>query len=736
MSSRERTDQLLIEGMSCASCVATIETAIQNIEGVSGNVNFATKRATVKYSSDNIELAEIAQKISKTGYIATPVDEQGALSIESEKEMSLISELKLKTLFALLFSIPLMIIAMGPMMGIHLPTWIAQNNAWIQWGLATPVVIIGYQFFTKGFLSVFKYRKANMDTLVAMGVGSAYVYSVGVSILTGSTHLYYETAAFLIAFILLGRWLEALAQGKTSSAIKSLMGLNAKTAFVIRDGEYKEVPIDDVMVEDRLLVKPGEKIPVDGCIVEGRSTVDESMITGESLPVEKGLDDHVIGGTINKSGSFTFKATQVGSNTMLSQIIKLVEQAQGSRAPIQKLADTIAAYFVPIVLVVAVFSFIVWLVMGMSFSFSLKIFISVLIIACPCALGLATPTAVMVGTGIAAKNGILIKSAEALQSVQDIKAVIFDKTGTLTKGTPSVTNILPVTLTENELLLRAASLEIQSEHPLAEAILKESKAKGFSLISCTDFDSITGQGIKGVLEKKVHFQGSRRLMDSLGISIAPILEHVDKLESEGKTVVFVSTNTTLLGGIAIADTIKESSFQAVKDLKSMGVDVYMLTGDNEKTALAIAKQCGIQHVLANVLPSEKADNVKALQAKGKKIAMVGDGINDAPALAKSDIGIAMGAGTDIAIESADIVLIKDDLNDVVRAMEISNFTMKKIKQNLFWAFTYNALGIPIASGALYSLSGFLLSPMIAGAAMALSSVSVLGNTLLMNRYRS
>ncbi|MGA0246733.1 MAG: heavy metal translocating P-type ATPase [Schleiferiaceae bacterium] len=727
--------QLSIEGMSCASCVATVEKAIQDIEGVSGSVNFATKKATVTYSADQISITQIAEKISETGYVALPIEEkQSKQSIDHEKakQDSAIHALKLKTCVAMLFSIPLMIIAMGPMVGIDLPLWVSQNNAWIQWGLATPVVIIGYQFFTKGFLSVLKHRRANMDTLVGLGVGAAYLYSLGASVLNHSSHLYYETASFLIAFILLGRWLEAAAKGKTSAAIKSLMGLQAKTAVVIRDGEHKEVAIDDVVVGDHILVKPGQKIPVDGQIIEGKSTVDESMVTGESMPVEKGNGEQVIGGTVNKSGSFTYEATRVGSDTMLSQIISLVENAQGSKAPIQKLADTIAAYFVPIVLGIAVLSFSLWFAAGQSFSFSLTIFISVLIIACPCALGLATPTAVMVGTGIAAKKGILIKSAEALQTVHGINAIIFDKTGTITKGEPSVTDILPVTLSENELLQLSASLEVQSEHPLAEAIVKEAKNKSLLLIACTGFDSITGQGVKGQLENTLYFQGNRRLMESLDVSIDALSNKADKLESQGKTVVFVSTETTLLGGIAIADTIKENSSQAMSDLQAKGLDIYMLTGDNEKTAQAIAKQCGIQHIFANVLPSEKADKVSVLQAKGFKVAMVGDGINDAPALAQADTGIAMGAGTDIAMESADVVLIKDDLRDVVRAMEISGFTMRKIKQNLFWAFAYNALGIPIAAGVLYPLFGFLLNPMIAGAAMAFSSVSVLGNTLLMN----
>ncbi|MAV58629.1 MAG: copper-translocating P-type ATPase [Candidatus Marinimicrobia bacterium] len=736
MSFKERTDQLLINGMSCASCVATIEKAINNLEGVSGSVNFATKKATITYNSDSISVEEIAKKISETGYVAMPIEgghTKQFIDHEKEKQNSNIHSLKVKTLFSMSFSIPLMLIAMGPGFGLGLPSWVAQNNAWIQWALTTPVIMIGYQFFTKGFMSVLKHKRANMDTLVGLGVGAAYLYSLVASVLTNSNHLYYETAAFLIAFILLGRWLEAIAKGKTSAAIKSLMRLRAKTAIVVRDGEQQEISIDDVIVGDHILVKPGQKIPVDGQIVDGKSTVDESMVTGESMPVEKSKDAQVIGGTVNKSGSFTYEATHIGSDTMLSQIIKLVESAQGSKAPIQKLADTIAAYFVPIVLIVAVIAFGLWLAAGQSFSFSLTIFISVLIISCPCALGLATPTAVMVGTGIAAKTGILIKSAEALQTAHRIDAIIFDKTGTLTRGKPSVTDSLPVNLSENDLLRLSASLDAHSEHPLAEAIVQAAKNRSLSFAPCNDFDSITGQGVKGRIENQLHFLGNRRLMGTLGISIEPVSNKAEALESQGKTVVFVSTDTTLLGAIAIADTIKDNSSHAINDLKARDMDIYMLTGDNEKTAQAIANQCGIQHVFANVLPSEKADKVKSLQTKGLKVAMVGDGINDAPALAQADIGIAMGAGTDIAMESADIVLIKDDLRDVVSAMDISGFTMRKIKQNLFWAFAYNTLGIPVAAGALYPLSGFLLNPMIAGVAMAFSSVSVLGNTLLMNR---
>lgn len=735
MTTKNRSDQFSIEGMSCASCVSTIEKAIQSLEGASGNVNFVSKKASVTYDPDILSIQNIEAGLSKTGYKTTHVSSdfhEKSIDHDKEKHDDNICLLRFKTIASMLFSIPLMVVAMGPNFGLSLPSWLLLNTGVIQWLLATPVILIGYQFFTKGLLGVLKYRRANMDTLVALGVGSAYLYSLWASVWLHSTHLYYETSAFLIAFILLGRLLEALAKGKTSAAIKSLMGLQSKTAIVIRDGDHKELSIDDVVVGDQVLVKPGQKVPVDGVIVEGKSTIDESMITGESMPVEKGIDKEVIGGTVNKSGSFTYKATRVGTDMMLSQIIKLVEAAQGSKAPIQKMADTVAAYFVPIVLIIAVSSFGIWMIAGQTFVFSLTIFISVLIIACPCALGLATPTAVMVGTGIAAKKGILIKSAQALQSAHSINTIVFDKTGTITKGDPSVTDILPVGITNNDLLLVSASLDMTSEHPLAEAIVRKANEERLSVTPCNDFDSITGQGVKGTIHSKPYFQGNRRLMQRLGVSLNSISNAAEIFESQGKTVVFVSTEKKLLGGIAIADTIKEYASQAISDLQKRGLDIYMLTGDNEKTAQAIANQCGIHHVFSNVLPSEKSEKIQSLQAKGLKVAMVGDGINDAPALAQADIGIAMGAGTDIAMESADIVLIKNDLRDVVTTMDVSGFTMRKIKQNLFWAFAYNMLGIPISAGILYPFFGILLNPMIAGIAMAFSSVSVLGNTLLMN----
>ena len=731
-----------IENMSCASCVSKIETALNAIEGIQqANINFATKKATVEFSSETVSLAQITSVVDKLGYKAIHIK-----SNEDNRENPCyhneIGKLKRNTFFSMGFALPLVILAMGPDFGLQLPGWITKNMAILQWSLATPVMLFGAQFFKKGFLSIIRSKSANMDTLVSLGVGSAYLYSLFVtgSILAGSSifsshNLYYETAAFLIAFILLGRLLEAIAKGKTSEAIKSLMELQAKTAIVIRDKKEIEIPIEDVQVGDLILVKPGQKIPVDGVVINGHSSVDESMITGESIPVEKTSTSNIIGATVNKTGSFTYEATKVGADTALAQIIKLVEDAQGSKAPIQKIADKVSSIFVPTVLIIATLSFLTWLIFGFGFPFSLTIFIAVMIIACPCALGLATPTAVMVGTGKAASHGILIKSAEALQTVQSINAVVFDKTGTITKGEPKVTDISAISLKKDDLLQIAASLEKQSEHPLGEAILEKAKQNKVILQETSTFNSITGQGIQGTINGTEYFFGNRRLMATLNHSLDKHASVFNELEAKGKTVMFLATKDTLSGFIAVADTVKPHSKKAIESLQSQGIQVYMITGDNKKTAKAIANECGITHVLAEVLPKDKADQIQSIQNQGLKVAMVGDGINDAPALAQANIGIAMGAGTDVAIESADIVLIKDDLRDVVLAMDLSKYTMRKIKQNLFWAFAYNAAGIPIAAGLLYPIFGFLLNPMIAGMAMALSSVSVLGNTLLMNFYK-
>jgi Cu+-exporting ATPase len=615
--------------------------------------------------------------------------------------------------------------------------------ALIQFLLTTPILVINSHFYSKGILALAKTKTATMDTLVAVGTGAAWIYSLAITLAIwagrpgyGSHDLYYETAGILITFILLGKWLEAIAKGKTSEAIKTLMGLQPRTAVVFREGTELEIVIEEVRVGDVILVKPGQKIPVDGTVLEGHSSVDESMLTGESIPVEKSAGDGVTGATINKTGSFRFTATRIGKDTALAQIIRLVEEAQGSKAPIQALADLVASWFVPVVILLAVAAFAVWLLAGQSFVFALTIFIAVLIIACPCALGLATPTAVMVGTGIAAKNGILIKSAESLQTAHQVQAVVFDKTGTLTKGEPELTDVITFDGgAENDLLGPAAALEKNSEHPLGEAIVRGAEARGLEIGIVNHFKSVTGKGVRGMVDGREVILGNRLLMEEIGFDVGAAEETLVSLESQGKTAVFVALEGQLAGAIGVADTLKEHSKSAVEALKNIGISVAMITGDNRRTGEAIGRQLGIDRVLAEVLPGDKAAEVKKLQDEGLRVAMVGDGINDAPALTQADIGIAIGTGTDVAIEAGDIVLIRDDLRDVVMAMDLSRYAMGKIRQNLFWAFIYNSLGIPVAAGVLYPFTGFLLNPMIAGAAMAFSSVSVVSNSLLMRRYR-
>jgi Cu+-exporting ATPase len=625
-----------------------------------------------------------------------------------------------------------------------LPKFLEDNMALIQFILATPVMFAGSIFFSRGLIAFIKMRVANMDTLVAVGVGAAYLYSFIVSIFIWAGKpilghdLYYETAAFLITFILLGKWFEAIAKGRTSDAIRKLIGLRPKTAVVIRGAKETEIQIGDVVPGDIVVVKPGQKIPVDGVVTDGYSSVDESMVTGESIPVEKKAGDKVIGATINKTGSFKFKATKVGSETLLAQIIKIVEQAQTSKAPIQDLADLIAAYFVPAVVGLAVISFIVWMLLGQSFVFSLSIFITVLVISCPCALGLATPITVMVGAGMGAQNGILIKSAKVLQISEKINTVVFDKTGTLTKGKPEVTDIIATDRSPaagEELLLYAAVAEKRSQHPLAEAILKKAKEKGIDVSDSQSFNSISGKGVEVTFKGSQLLLGNRGLMSEKNIDISSMSSKLEELEKQGKTVMIVSVNGKVSGLVAVADTLKDNSKAAVTMLHRSGKKVMMITGDNARTAQAIGELVGADKVISEVLPADKSDQIKKLQDQGNIVAMVGDGINDAPALAQADIGIAIGSGTDVAIESADIVLIKDDLRDVVMAMDLSSYTMRKIRQGLFWAFIYNIIGIPVAAGLLYPFTGFLLNPIIAGTAMAFSSVSVVTNALLMKRYK-
>ncbi len=739
---KSKKTTISIAGMSCASCVLKIEKSLKAVKGVyDAKVNFTSTKAYVSYEKGIVTRELLVKAIEKAGY--TTIEEKPGVDVEKETREKEIAVLKVKFSVAVIFGLPLLYVAMAPHMGLPVFDVVIKNMALIQFLLTTPILIAGYQFYLKGIAAFLKTKSANMDTLVAIGTGSAYLYSLFVSFAIwagnsnyGMENLYYEVAGMLITFILLGRWIESIVKGKTSAAIKKLMGLQPKTALVFRYGQEKEIPVEEVVVDDIVIVKPGEKIPVDGIVTQGHSSVDESMITGESIPVEKTKGSRIIGATINKTGSFRFKATKVGKETALAQIVKLVEEAQGSKAPIQELADKISAYFVPTVIVIGVLAFITWLLVGEGFVFALTVFIAVLIIACPCALGLATPTAVMVGTGIGAENGILIKSAESLQIAHQINAIVFDKTGTLTKGEPELTDVITYNKAEDEVLLLAASVEKNSEHPLGEAIVKGAIRNNINLKEVKSFDSITGKGVSAKVDGRLILLGNRRLMKEKNIDITTkAQDDLERLENEGKTAMLVAADNELIGIVAVADTLKEFSKEAVTKLKTMGKQVIMITGDNKRTAKAIAKQLGIDRVLAEVLPKDKAQEIKKLQDESLKVAMVGDGINDAPALTQADIGLAIGTGTDVAIESGDIVLIKDDLQDVVVAMDLSAYAMKKIKQNLFWAFFYNAAGIPIAAGILYPFTGFLLNPMIAGAAMAFSSVSVVSNSLLMRRYK-
>ena len=615
-------------------------------------------------------------------------------------------------------------------------------NTFIQLVAATIIIAASWSFFESGFFSLVKYKTSNMDTLIALGTGAAYLWSVYVAVMIflGSQQhspddLYFEVAGLLLVFLLFGKYLEAIARGRTSSAIKKLIGLKPKTATVVRKGKELVISVDEVELGDIVLVKPGQKIPVDGIVQEGHSTVDESMVTGESIPVEKKKGDKVIGATINGTGSFQFTATNVGSETFLASIIRFVQDAQSSKAPIQKLADKVSAYFVPAVVLVAIIAAVIWYAVA-GFLASLTIFVAVLIIACPCALGLATPTAVMVGTGIGAEQGILIKSAAALQKAQEIDIVVFDKTGTLTKGTPIVTDIVTTLKhTESEVLQLAAIAEKHSEHPLAETIVRAAQEKKLPVFAPEKFISVTGKGVIATFKTKQIALGNRALMAQQQIPFSQIEGNVQKFEHEGKTVLLLAVNREIWGIIAVADTTKESALPTINALKQMHKVVVMITGDNERTGKAVGKLLGIDTVLAGVLPGDKAEKIKELQMHGKKVAMVGDGVNDAPALAQADLGIAIGSGTDVAIETGDIVLVRNDLRDVVRAMQLSSATMAKIKQNLFWAFFYNTVGIPIAAGILFPFTGWLLSPLIAGAAMAFSSVSVVSNALLLKRFK-
>lgn len=745
-TSSEAHGHFKINGMTCASCSSRVEKVINKLDGVnSATVNLAVEDMNVKYDRRKISAEDIENAVKKAGYEAIEIKEDNKDDNKKEGEEK-VKKARNRFVWSLVFAIPLMIISMGPMIGVPVPSIIDPNinpfnYAFIQLILALIIIFIGREFFIHGFRNLF-HLSPNMDTLIALGSSAATIYGIYalVKIIGGDAHfahhLYFESAGMIVTFISLGKFLEAITKGKTSDAINKLMGLAPKTATIIVDGKEKTVGIEDVRVNDIILVKPGERLPVDGEVVEGTTSIDESMLTGESIPVDKNPGDEVFGASINKYGMFKYKVTKVGKDTVLSKIINLVEDAQGTKAPIARLADVISGYFVPAVIVLAIVSALAWHFIGNeNLEFSLNILISVLVIACPCALGLATPTAIMVSTGKGAENGVLIKSGVALEEAHKINTIIFDKTGTITEGKPKVTDILGISIEDDELLKVAAAAEKGSEHPLGEAIVNEANDRKIELPLVKDFVSIPGEGINTTIENNHIVIGNRKIMDRNNIDISSIEEKANNFSKEGKTPMFVGINGSIRGIIAVADTVKENSSKAVKALHNMGIEVVMLTGDNKGTAQAIANEVGIDRVVSDVLPEGKANVVKEIQSEGKKVAMVGDGINDAPALVTSEIGIAIGSGTDVAIESADIVLMRSDLLDVVTAIQLSRATIKNIKENLFWAFGYNVLGIPIAMGILKLFGGPLLNPMIGAFAMSLSSVSVLLNALRLKRFK-
>ena len=738
-----------IEGMTCASCAQTIEKETQKLPGMErSTVNLATEKMTVQYNPTILNVSDITKAVTNAGYEAhEEVDSSKSVDLDQEKKQQHIKDVWHRFLMSTIFTVPLLYIAMGHMLGLSLPGIIDPlihpiAFALTQLVLTLPVMYYGRSFFLVGFKTLFK-GHPNMDSLIALGTSAAFIYSLfgTYMIYLGDTSftmaLYYESAAVILTLITLGNYFEAVSKGKTSEAIKKLMGLAPKTARIVRKDQEIEVAIDEVQVGDVVVVRPGEKVPVDGTVIEGRTSIDESMLTGESMPVGKKTNDKVIGASINKNGSFQYRVTNVGKDTALSQIIKLVEDAQGSKAPIAKLADKISGVFVPIVIILAILAGLAWFFLGQeSWIFALTITISVLVIACPCALGLATPTAIMVGTGKGAENGVLIKSGGALETTHKIETIVFDKTGTITEGKPKVTDIVTTNgLSETNLLILAASAEKGSEHPLGEAIVNGAKERNLTLGKTESFNAIPGLGIEVSIEGQQLLLGNKKLMDERNISLGDLTESSNKLASQGKTPMYIAKDGEIAGIIAVADTVKENSLKAIEKLHRMGIEVAMITGDNKRTAEAIAKQVGIDRVLSEVLPADKANEVKKLQSEGKKVAMVGDGINDAPALAQADIGIAIGSGTDVAMESADIVLMRSDLMDVPTAVELSKETIKNIRENLFWAFAYNILGIPVAMGLLYLFGGPLLSPVIAAAAMSFSSVSVLLNALRLKRFK-
>lgn len=740
-----------LSGMSCASCAATIETSVNELSTVKeAVVNFAIEKMTVVPASSDFTPEQVIDVVAATGYQAEIKEAQKQSDYEADrlKKEAERQSLFRKFVISAIVAVPLLYISMGSMVGLPLPEFLSPESSPLNFVLAQliltiPTMIVGAGFYQRGFRNLIK-GHPNMDSLIAVGTGAAFLYGLYTiyHVAEGHAHfahqVYFESIAVIITLILLGKYLEATAKGKTSQAIQKLVNLAPKQARVVRHGEVVEIETEDIKTGDIIRIKPGERMPVDGVVISGQTSVDEAMITGESLPVKKEVGDSIISATVNQTGSIDYEATKVGEDTTLSQIVRLVEEAQGSKAPIATLADRISRYFVPTVIVLAILAGLAWYIFGgQDLQFSLSIFIAVLIIACPCALGLATPTAIMVGTGKGAENGVLIKSSEALETAHSLDAIVLDKTGTITAGQPRLVEMKTFgEVVAQDLLAWVAAVEEQSEHPLGQAIVTEAKEKGLALAEVTDFKSLTGRGLSASVASHTLLIGNDKLLLEHGVEVSQAHDDLQAWSSQGRTVIYVAVDDKLAGLMAIADPIKESSRQAVKSLQAMGLDVILLTGDRKTTAKAIAQEVGITRVVSDVLPEDKAQVVKDLQAEGKRVAMVGDGINDAPALAQAEVGIAIGSGTDVAIESADIVLMHSDLLDVPRAIQLSQATIKNIKENLFWAFAYNTLGIPVAMGVLYLFGGPLLNPMLAGLAMSLSSVSVLANALRLKTFKA
>ena len=752
------TQNFAVSGLSCASCAANLEAAVGRLAGLaSAVVNFATQVLTVTYPLGAIDVEQISQAVEAAGYHAQLLTDQASASqAQIQQEADQAAQAKANHQAALwrrfwlsaIFALPLLCLAMAEMVGLTLPTWLSHRGGGqlfvsLQLALTLPILWLGRSFFLNGFKHLVK-GHPNMDSLVALGTSAAVAYSLysSIQVWLGNHHaamsLYYESAGVILTLVTLGKYFEARSKGQTSAAIQALIKLAPQEAQVLREGQEVTLPLDQVQVGDLVRVRPGQKIPVDGRVVEGQSWVDESMLTGESLPVTKKVGDQVVGASLNQQGSLIVETNKVGQDTTLAQIIHLVQAAQGSKAPIAQLADRVSAVFVPVVMTLALVAGLAWyLIGGQSWGFALTISIAVLVIACPCALGLATPTAIMVGTGKGAEQGILIKSGTALEMAHQVDAVVLDKTGTLTQGQPQVTDILPLTgWTPDQLLALAAAAEVNSEHPLGQAIVAGARERELALPEVTNFQSLTGYGIRVLNGKNFYFLGNRRMMQEIGLDLSRAEELAATLAAAGKTPIYVGNREEIIGLIAVADPLKATSPEAVRRLKAMGLQVIMLTGDNAKTAQALAAEAGIDQVISDVLPADKAQVVADLQAKGLKVAMVGDGINDAPALAQADVGLAIGRGTDVAIESADMVLMGSDLTSVATAIKLSQATIRNIKENLFWAFAYNVLGIPVAMGVLHLFGGRLLNPMLAGAAMSFSSVSVILNALRLRRFKA